>query len=200
MSFSQMSSKEKTIVGILAVVIVVALCGIGFLGYQLLTKGDGGDTGISMDQGNPTAVAPAVESTVTLIPPPSLDNLGEPAAGPTGSEPVAVARQQSVGPLAPVIVASHPLRGGHNYRVEIATANGSRAAFNGQWSQSATSASGKVAAPQIEFIEGFTPHTFNVAAPVPDPTIWGISVSAGPKIGGATSPLVITIWDVTGTQ
>jgi hypothetical protein len=134
------------------------------------------------------------------MPPLSLDDLGEPPAVETGSEPVEVARQESVGPLAPVMIANHPLSAGHSYRVEITAKNGSKTPIKGQWSQSATSASGKVAPPQIEFFRGTTPYNIEVTSPVPDPTIWGVQVSAGPEGLGATAPLVITIWDVTGTQ
>jgi hypothetical protein len=40
----------------------------------------------------------------------------------------------------------------------------------------------------------------DIEAPVADPSIWGVSISAGPKGLGGQANLVITIWDVTGSQ
>jgi len=209
MAFSQMSSKERTIVIVLGIVILIALVGIGILAARLIAgSGNGGEEAISVA----TATAPPAgdqapaEATITPVAPPSLE--GAPAASegdqappvPSGSEPVVVIQAESAGPGAPAIIPEQTLAAGHRYRIEITAADGSEVAIEGSWSQAATSASGAAAAPQIEFFEGTTPYEISVEAPVADPASWRLSVSAGPSdLLGQSPALVITIWDVTGT-
>jgi hypothetical protein len=98
-----------------------------------------------------------------------------------------------------VVIASQTLHAGRRYRLEVTTTDGSAVAIQGSYGQSATSASGKLAAPQIEPFEGMTPFQVDLVAPVPDPTLWSCSASTGLKLLMAKPPiLVITIWDVTG--
>lgn len=210
MALSGMSSKEKTVVAILGVVIVLALVGIGILAARLLGDGEAEDS-------PPIAVASATSSAeagatatlepggeggeVTAVPPPALEEPKDEPPAIAADQPVAVARAESVGPLAPAMIASQNLYAGHRYRIEIQAADGSQLAIQGSWSQAATSSSGEAAAPQLEFFEGTTPHNIGVAPPVADPEMWACSVSASLKepLGTATH-LVITIWDVTGTD
>jgi len=219
MAFSQMSSKEKTVVAVLGVVILIALVGIGILVARFVTSGEAGKQALEITVA-PTATgeevpmagsgeapatesgsAPGVEVTNTPIAPPSLEELEKAAPGPISSQPEVVARMQSPGPGLPVIIAGQPLHAGRRYRLEITAADGSKAAIQGSWSQSATSASGKVTAPQMEFFEATTPYEVNIVSPVGDPVLWGFSVSAGPKdVLGQPSILVITIWDDTGVK
>ena len=199
MALSGMSSREKTVVAILGVVIVLALVGIGILLARLLAdSSSSAPEGISVTETAVAAVQPQV--TVTLVDAPSLEALGEPAPVAAGAEPAVVLRVESVGPLAPVMIASQPLSAGHRYRLEVTASDESTVPIHGSWSQSATSASGQVAAPQIEFFESNTPYRVDIEAPVADPSIWGVSISAGPKGLGGQANLVITIWDVTGSQ
>ena len=195
-----MTSKEKTIVAVLAVVIILALAGIGVLAAQLI--GEKNETAI-------TVVPTSGESAalpVTATPPPPPTMTAVPIMTPTqdsshsssGQLPV-VARAQSAGPGLPAIITDHPLKAGHRYRLVIISADNRKIAIEGNWSQAATSASGKVAAPQIEFFKGATPYTIEVISPVPDPTIWGVSVSAMPQNPvGQSAILVILLYDVTG--
>jgi hypothetical protein len=201
MALSEMSSKEKTIVAILGAVILVALVGIGILVANLVGGGNSQQAGgVTVP---PATEAPPPAATVTLVAPPSLEGLSRVAPGPISEQPVLVVRQEGVGPLAPVLIASQALNSGRRYRLEIAAADGSGVAILGSWGQSATSSSGQVAAPQIEFFEGTTPFYVDVVSPVTDPDLWSCSVSAGlksPDVLGKSPNLVISIWDVTGTK
>jgi hypothetical protein len=235
MGFSQMSSREKTIVAVLGVVILIALIGIGVLVARLVTGGEGdteapaitvipttaageapppesgteptaaaGATSASQE-GQGTASQPAggtgAEGAITAVPAPSLEGLDTSGPVPVSDQPVVVARQEGVGPGSPVIIADHPLHAGHRYRLEITAADGSQVAIQGSWGQAATSASGEVAAPQIEFFEGTTPFRVDIVAPVSDPVLWSCSASAGvTDLLGQPPGLVITIWDVTGVK
>jgi len=202
MAFSNMTSREKIIVAVLGAIIVVALGGIGILLARLVTDGGlgGQQTGITVPP--PTEAAPPV-ATVTLVAAPALEGMSKPATSQVGEQPVIVARKEGLGPLAPVIIASQPLQAGHRYRLEITAANGSKVAIHGSWSQSATSKSGQVTAPQIEFFEGVTPLRVDIVSPVADPDLWGFSVSAAPKSPNVlekSTSLVLSIWDVMGTD
>ncbi len=234
MAFSQMSSREKTIVAVLGVVILIALIGIGILVARLITGGADEqaleitvvpttpveEASTAALQEAPTSAAgeaPTAESGqapasgsestpagvvgITPVAAPSLEGLSLSPPKPISDQPVVVARQQSVRPGAPVIIASHPLYAGRRYRLEITAADGSEVAIQGSWGQAATSVSGKVTAPQIQFFEGTTPFLVDVVAPVADPVLWSCSISAGPKdLLGQPPGLVITIWDVTGVK
>jgi hypothetical protein len=215
MAFSEMNSRERTIVIVLGIVILVALVGIGILAARLIAgDGNGGDEAIGVTTA--TASAPGTTgaatpgdqagATITAVAPPPVEDASsdggedELPPAPSGGEPAVVVRAESPGPIAPAIIPEQTLAPGHSYRLEITAADGSEVAIQGSWSQAATSASGEVVAPQIEFFEGTTPHQIQVEAPVADPASWRISVSAGPTdLLGQPPALVITIWDVTGT-
>jgi len=203
MALSGMSSKEKTIVAILGVVIVLALVGIGILAAQLI-GGNGGDDEGSITLATVTASAPTAEgegAEMTPVAPPALEEPRDVPPPIAADQPVTVGQAESVGPLAPAIIADQPLYANHRYRIEIRAADGSQLAIQGSWSQAATSQSGQVAAPQIEFFEGVTPHNITIEQPVADPAMWGCTVSASLKEPlGQTTHLVITIWDVTGAE
>ncbi|MBN1659573.1 MAG: hypothetical protein JXA93_14300 [Anaerolineae bacterium] len=189
MALSNMSSRERTIVIVLAVIIVIALLGIGILAARLM-QGE-----------EPDATASAAPpETITAIPPPSP---GAPVATPVTNvgKPVAVTRAEGLGPGVPVMIVAQALHPGRRYRIEIAAADGASVQVNGNWSQGAVALQGQPAAPQIEFFEGVTPYQIEVVSPVPNPEMWSVSVSAGPKnILGAQPRLVITIWDVTEAE
>ncbi|MEJ2212009.1 MAG: hypothetical protein P8129_23660 [Anaerolineae bacterium] len=219
MALSGMSSKEKTIVAVLAVVIVLALVGIGILAAQLI--GDNNEEGGSVAVATSTSGAATVAATpgggeegteatpgaegggsgVTPVDTPALAQ-GQDVPPPVeGDEPVAVGQAESVGPLAPAILVDQPLYAHHLYEIEIKTADGSQLAIEGSWSQAATSSSGEVVAPQVEFFEGLTPYTIALQAPVADPAKWGCSARASLKESlGQTTHVVITVWDVTGVE
>ncbi len=202
MALSGMSSREKTIVAVLAVVIVLALVGIGIVAAQLIN-------GDSEDDTAPIAVASAsaspqpgdTDTEITPVPPPELEEPKDEPPPSEATQPVAVARAESPGPLAPAMIASQTLYAGHRYRIEIRAADGSQLAVTGSWSQAATSSGQQVAPPQIEFFEGTTPHNITVNSPVANPEMWACSVSASFKEGlGTSTSLMITIWDVTGAE
>jgi hypothetical protein len=202
MAFSEMSSRERTIIGVLAGIIVIALIGIGVLVAKLAAGGGsnqpaGGITG-------PAATLAEISTppvTVTLVANPSLDQIVEEAAAPVSEQPVAVARAESPGALLPVIVPNQALQGDHRYRIEIEAEDGSSVLIRGSWSQSAKSASGELALPLPESIEATTPFRLEVVPPMNNPSEWRITVSAAPKDLLAQPPhLAITIWDVTGSQ
>jgi len=202
MAFSGMNSREKTIVIALGVVILIALAGIGILIARLITGGQAQAPAITVAATSGGAAGAATPgATITMVPAPSLKDVAQTTPQPVSDKPVAVGRQESPGPVLPVMIANQPLHAGRRYRLEITAADGSSAAIQGSWSQGATSAGGKVAFPQIEFFEGTTPFKIDLVSPVADPTSWSVSVSAGPKgILGKSPVLVITVYDVTGVK
>jgi hypothetical protein len=206
MAFSRMSSKEKTIVAVLAVVIVLSLVGIGILAAQLIgndDEGEGGTVAVTSATPATTVGTPGggEEAEITPVATPALETPEDVPPPIEGDAPVAVAQAESPGPLAPAIITDQVLFANHRYEIEIRAADGSQLAIQGSWSQAATSTGGQVTAPQIEFFEGVTPHTIQVGPPVADPARWGCSVSASLKEPvGKTTHLVITIWDVTGVE
>lgn len=206
MAFSEMSSRDRTIIVILVAVIVLALIGIGLLVARLVSDGgikeEGGGITVVPTSESTVAAQTEAEPTITAVAAPALGQAAEVPKVEVSGQPVAIARQEAVGPLAPVLIAGQALQPGHLYRIEIATSDGSQAAIEGTWSQASTSVSGQVAAPQIEFFDGVTPYSIEVAPPVSDPQMWSLSVSAGWKQVGisGTSKLVISILDVTGSQ
>ena len=208
MSFSEASSREKALVLVLLVVIIVALIGIGILLAKLLFGGEGEKAG-GITPAPTTAAAEAGDAGPTITPiEASIVQQAELPAEATspaasGSEPVVLVQVESVGPLAPAMIVNQALEPGHQYRLEVTAQDGTAIAVEGNWSQAATSASGQAAAPQIEFFEGTTPYRIDIAPPVADPKMWGISVSAGFKEADllAEGPaVVITIWDVTAGE
>jgi hypothetical protein len=202
MAFSGMSSREKTVIVVLGVVILIALVGIGILVARLITGGKASEQTPEIAAGATSAPGTAgPEATMTMVATPSLTGMPQTTPQPVSEQPVAVGRQESPGPGLPVILANQPLYAGRRYRLEIAAADGSSVAIQGSWSQAATSAGGTVAFPQVESLQGTTPVKVDIVAPVADPTAWSMSASAGPKdMLGNPVILVITVYDVTGTQ
>ncbi len=206
MVFSEMNSMDRTIIIILVAVIVLALIGIGLLVARLLSDGgiteEGGGITVVPTSESTVAAQAEVEPTITAVAAPALGQAAEVPQVQVSEQPVVVALQEAVGPLAPVLMAGQSLQPGHLYRIEITTSDGSQAAIEGTWSQASTSASGQVGAPKIEFFEGMTPYAVEVAPPVSDPQMWSLSVSAGWKQVdiSETRLLVISILDVTGSQ
>ena len=209
MSFSEASSREKTLLVVLVVVIILALIGIGILLAKLLLGGEGEKAGGITPAPTTAAAAEAgvAEPTITPIEASIVQQAELPAEATSpaasGSEPVVLVQVESVGPLAPAMIVNQALQPGHRYRLEVTAQDGTAIAVEGNWSQAATSASGQATAPQIEFFKGTTPYRIDIAPPVADPKIWGISVSAGFKGADllAEGPaVVITIWDVTAGE
>ncbi len=200
MTFSGMSSKEKTIVAILGVIILAALIGIGILVARLVTGDQGGRpaTGIAVSK-TPATAAPEPAVTVTLVAPPSLDQLAQTTPGPISDKPVIVGRAESPGPFLPAMLTNHPLHAGRRYRLEITAADGSSIRIWGSWSQAAMGAKGEIQMPLPQPIDGVTPFRVDIAPPLANPTLWSCSVSVSSKdLQGQPPGLVITIWDVTG--
>ncbi len=143
MAFSEMSSRDRTIIFILVAVIVLALIGIGLLVARLLSEGElaKSEGGITVAPTSESAVAAqaGVEPTITAVAAPALGQAAEAPKVEVGEQSVAIARQEAVGPLAPVLIVGQALQPGHRYRIEISTSDGSQAAVEGSWSQAATS-------------------------------------------------------------
>jgi len=201
MALSGMNSREKTLIAILAVIIVIALVGIGVLIAKLLVDG-GADEQAGSITPAPTTTAP-VETpapTATLVENPTLEAEGEvPLPTPAGAEPVRVVQAESPAPLLPVLITNQALYAGHRYRVEIVAADGSAVAIKGSWSQSAKGAGAQIEVSGPEPFEGKTPFTLEVKSPLENPTSWSINVSAGPQDLLSQPPkLVLTLWDVSG--
>ncbi|MGD2206633.1 MAG: hypothetical protein PVH17_07630 [Anaerolineae bacterium] len=202
MAPSGINSREKTIIAILAVVIVIALIGIGILVARLVTGDkEGGETGGI----TPVATAPggavSSEATATLVANPSLKEPAEATPAAVGDQPVAVVRVESPKQLLPAILTDHALHPGHRYRLEITAIDGSSVAIRGSWSQSAKTADGNLELPLPESIEGKTPFRLDIEPPAANPTSWSLSASASPKdLLGNPPKLVIIVWDVTGSK
>jgi len=216
MALPRMNTREKTVVAVLIAVIVLTLVGIGVLAASLLKdNGASGAPDISPAAATPsppggspildavqTDSAGAVpEKTITPVSRPSLQGADVASPEAMAVEPVTVAQAESVGAMAPAIIADQVLHAGHRYRVEITAVDGSEVALQGSWSQAAVGTGGQAAAPQVEFFEGYTPHRFDVVEPLAAPTTWRLSVSAAPQaLGGGSAAIVITIWDISGTE
>ena len=207
MSFSEMSSKEKTIVAVLGVVILVALIGIGILVARLVTgnqtAGDAPQITVAAtsDAGATTPGAGAPEETITPVATPSLEELAETTPQPIAASPVLVVRAESPGSPLPVLLTSYPLHAGRVYRLEITAVDGSSVPIRGSWSQAAMGAGGKVDATLPEFFEAKTPFSIDLVSPVTNPSSWSVSASAAPaNLLGETANLVIIVYDVTGTE
>jgi hypothetical protein len=215
MAFSEMSSREKTIIAVLGLIILVALVGIGILVARAVTGDKVADATPEISASTPVAEgqtptqeaggstesgdAAAPEATITAVAAPSLGEADAEPPQPVSGGPEVVRVEEGLGPIAPVMIVSHPLLAGHKYRLEIAAADGTAVTIQGSWGQTATSASGTVAAPEIEFFEGTTPYFIDVVAPVADPTAWSLSVSAGHLVKAEDllnerPSLVIKIW------
>jgi len=199
-AFSGMSSRERTVVAVLAVVIVLALVGIGLLIAKLAIDKGGQSSGVTpaaTSEGSPIPAA----LTATLVANPSLEEAVEEPAQPVSEQPVAIAQAKSPAPLLPVILAEQPLHGSRHYRLEITAEDGSHVRISGSWSQSAKGAGGNMVLPLPEPYEAATPFGLDITPPIEAPSSWRISVSAAPKDLLANPPaLIITIWDTTGSQ
>ncbi len=207
MSFSEMSSREKTIIAILGVIILVALIGIGILVARLvLGKGTDGDAPAITVAATPAAGAATPgagvsEGTITPVATPSLKDLAETTPQPVGSSPVVVVRRESPGSPLPVLLTSFPLHAGRIYRLEVTAVDGSSVPIQGSWSQAAMGADGEVDASLPKLFEANTPYGIDVVSPVANPTTWSLSASAAPaNLLAPTANLVITVYDVTGTD
>ncbi len=200
MALSGMSSRERTLVIVLGVIIVLALVGIGLLAARLIASDEDGQQAGGITPAATTAGPAATpQASATLVENPPLEEASEATPAPVAEEPVAVAQVESQGAVLPAIITSQPLHAGHRYRIEIAALDGSRVAVKGSWSQSARGAGGELELPLPESIEGQTPLTIEVQPPLENPASWRVSVSAAPKdLLGQPPKLVVTIWDVTG--
>jgi hypothetical protein len=200
MALLGMNSREKTAIIVLGVIIVVALVGIGVLAAKLIVsdRGDAPTTHVTPAATTTQVMAP--QETSTLVANPSLEGeAATPAA--TGPEPIVVVQVESPGPLLPVVLMDQALHPGRSYRVEIVAADGSKTAIRGSWSHSAKGADGKLELPLPESFEGTTPLRLDLVPPVPNPVSWSLSLSASAKdLLGQPPRLVITVWDVTGSE
>jgi hypothetical protein len=198
MAFSEMNAREKTIVVILGVVILIALIGIGVL-VSRLVAGDKETAGVTVSPTEAIAVEPS--PTITLVAAPAPDEAVETTPAPMSARPLIVAQEQSPGTSLPVLLTNFSLHAGHVYRLEITAADGSSTAIQGSWSQGATGADGTVQTTLPEFFEATTPFSVDLVAPVAQPTSWSVSASASAQnLLGASPILVITVYDVTGSQ
>jgi hypothetical protein len=199
MAFSEMDSREKTIIAVLGVVIVIALIGIGFLVAKLASDGTSSSEAVSVTGAAPGAGTPV--ATFTLVATASLEGLVQTTPATVGSQPVAVAQAKGIAPGLPAIMINEPLHGGHSYRLEVTAADGSKAKVSGSWSQSARNDAGAVEMDVSKPIEGKTPLSVDIKPPLSNPSSWSLSASVGPEdLLGDNPVLVITLWDVTGSE
>jgi hypothetical protein len=207
MSLSGMSPREKTVVAILGIVILLALVGIGILAANLVSRsGEEGVAGESATaaavegEGQPAADVPEAAAGITPVATPIL--LEEPAVAADLPGGQVIVRQEGVGPLAPVVIADQALQPGRRYRIEIQAMDGSRVNIHGSWSQAAVGGGGSLSAPVIEFFEGQTPYRIDLNLPLATADRWSCSVSAALKdvTLASGSALAIEIQDVTGSQ
>jgi hypothetical protein len=190
MDFSDVSSREKTIIVVLGVIIMIALVGIGILAAKVLVS-DEQETGIT-----PPA---ATEETQPLSTPTAT--LVQESPTSAGGGPVRVVSEPSPSGRLPAILMDQPLKGDRSYRVEIVTQDGSTIEIRGSWRQKAKSASGDLELALPESIDAKTPFSLDLTPPVANPTEWSVSISASAKDLVPEPPrLVITIWDVTGIE
>jgi len=199
MAFSEMSSKERTTIIVVAVVIGLAVIGIGALAAKVLVDDGAQVTAITVPAPTTEAVAPP--ATVTLAADVAPESAAPDAAQSVGTDPVAVVQVKNLGPLAPVMLMQQSLDGQRQYRVEIVAENGSAVRISGNWSQTTTSAGGKLDLSLPENFKGETPLVMDLDPGIDNPKEWEISVSASPDdLLGNPPLLVITIWDVTGIE
>jgi hypothetical protein len=215
-----MSSREKIVVAVLGVVILLALVGIGILAANLVSRTDeeeiagesvtaavgeveGQPAGSTQETSLPGASSEAgtQEAAVDITPvaTPVLEEPPPPVRDAAGGK--LIARREGVGGLAPVVIANQALQPGRLYRIEIQAVDGSQVVVQGSWSQAAVGAGGTLSAPALEFFEGQTPYRIDLALPLADATRWSCSVSAAIKGAQLSGPaLAIEILDVTGSQ
>ncbi|MFC2023834.1 hypothetical protein ACFLT5_03775 [Chloroflexota bacterium] len=202
MTLSEMSSKEKTVVAILGVVIIIALVGIGFLVARLVTGGQSSQEADAIQVPATSQSRDAEpDATNTLVPPPEAGAAAKTVPDPAANQAEAVVREEGIAPGLPVLLVGQPLDANRTYRLEVATADGSSATVSGSWSQTAMNAKGEVDVAASERIEGTTPIVVDIKAPVANPKSWILSASVGPKdLLAKSGPLVIILWDVTGSE
>ena len=199
MAFSEMSSRERTTIIVLVVVIGLAVIGIGILAARFLIGNGEDETAI-------TAPAPTTEvvessATVTLAVEATPEGSDPGSAQSAAVNQVEVVQVKNSGPLLPVMLTQHPLDGQRQYRMEIVAANGSTVSIKGNWSQSTTSAGGDLDLSLPENFEGETPLLLDLDPGIDNPKEWLFSVSVSPKdLLGDPPLLILTIWDVTGSD
>jgi hypothetical protein len=200
MALSEMSSKEKTIVVILGIVIVIALVGIGILAAQLVTGRGRGDQADLVVPESPAASEASPQATHTLVPPPEAGSASKAVPDPAEGQAEAVVREEGLRAGLPVLLAGQALDGSRSYQLEVTTVDGSPVVVSGSWSQTATGAKGKIEMAS-QRLEGTTPIVVEIEAPLADPKSWIFSASAGPKdLLSKTGPLAIILWDVTESE
>ena len=151
--------------------------------------------------GTATAGAGVPEGTITPVATPSLKDLAATTPQPVTADPVMVVRRESPGSPLPVLLTSFPLHAGRVYRLEVSAMDGSSFPIQGSWSQAAMGTDGEVAATLPELFEAKIPHSIDVVSPVANPSTWSLSASAAPaNLLAPTANLVITVYDVTGTE
>jgi hypothetical protein len=191
--FSSMSSREKAILGVLAVVIVIALIGIGLLAAKLLA-GDDGDPAAGITPPPPTVLPDAV---ITQVVNPSLDKTAEPPSESLSREPVKVVEIKSSSPILPVVLFEQPLHPGRLYELQITAEKDAQVDIWGSWSQSARTAGGGLEIPLPVSIKDKTPYTLKLEPPVEDAVAWSLTVSISPQDLLNDPPhLVVTVWDI----
>jgi hypothetical protein len=185
----------------------VALIGIGILVARLVTgnktAGDAPHITVAATSaiGATTPGAGVIEGTITPVATPSLEDLAETTPQPVAASPVVVVRTESPGSPLPVLLTSYPLHAGRVYRLEVTAVDGSSVPIQGSWSQAAMGAGGEVGVTLPEFFDAKTPLGIDVVSPVANPSSWSLSASASPaNLLGQTANLVITVYDVTGTE
>lgn len=199
MAFSEMSSKERTTIIVLAVIIGLAVIGIGVLAAKVLVGGGEQETGVTVPAPTLEAVGPS--ATVTLIADVAPDVASSGSAQSVGVNAVAVVQAKNLGPLLPAMLSQQPLDGRRQYRVEIVAEDGSAVRISGNWSQSTTSVGGELELSLPENFKGETPLVLDLNPGIDNPKEWKVSVSASPDdLLGDPPNLVITIWDVTGSE
>jgi hypothetical protein len=200
MAFTEMNSREKRTIIILAVIIGLAVIGIGILAAKVLVDGGERETGITPPVATVEAAPPA-ETTVTVVADVASEGPAQNSGASTGEGPVAVMQIQSRGNLLPVMMTEQALDGRRRYRVEIVTVDGSMIAISGTWSQSTKSAGGDLDLSLPQSFEGQTPYVLDLSPGIENAVEWNVSVSAAPKdLLGNPPLLVMTVWDVTGSE
>jgi hypothetical protein len=189
-----MSSREKAILAVLAVVIVIALVGIGVLAAKLLSGDGEGEQAAGITPPPPTVLPDAV---ITQVANPSLDLVVEPPPESVSREPVAVAEVKSSSPILPVVLTEQPLNPNRQYELQITAENGGEIDIWGSWSQAAKTAGGGLEIPLPVSIKAKTPYSQKLHPPVEDAVAWSLTVSAAPQdLLNDPSRLVITVWDI----
>ncbi len=208
MAFTEMSPRERKTILVLAVIIVLAVIGIGFLAAKFLVDGGDQETGITppavmIETATPStatvtlqsAASPAVAADVIE------EGVAQGSVASVDEKPVAVVQIRSLGNLLPVMMTEQALDGRRRYQVEIVAVDGSVVSISGRLSQSTKSAGGDLDLSLPKSFEGQTPFVLDLNPGIDNPKEWKVSVSAMPKdLLGDPPILVMTVWDVTGSE